>query len=457
MYHDSEEEKLLLTNIDKICKDHRRIELKKVYPYEEDKQKIHTFIEDYIKENNCIVYGGRAYDILINIKNKKERVYSELDYPDIEFYSRNLKKDIMSICKIISESGYSVMAEEGQHQNTFRIIVEHEIFCDISGYPEKFINSIPFITINGVCYAEPPYLYLDVLKVYSYPIDNFFRLSKTFKRANKLLKYYPIKFEIKKINKFDNKFSNKILSIVPKTCIVTDIVAYNFYVSLVNGTQVSIPYLTLLSTNYKEDKKYFKRQLKKVTGEKIKTRKYYPFLDYLPKKTEYYYEKDNKKYILVQLYKEKNKCIPFYEENKCKYTTIQNTLYYLFAIRQKLIMDFLINNNEYVKEQISIKESLIQNLINAKKKYYSTNPKSKLFEKGPFQEFVVECLGNPIPTIKLNRLKINKRKKNKEILKYRYIPNGENTLQKLQLKLHTGEEKKTKKNHESNVQKTQKN
>jgi hypothetical protein len=116
-------------------------------------------------------------------------------------------------------------------------------------------------------------------------------------------------------------------------------------------------------------------------------------------------------------------------------------------------MDFIINNNEYVKEQISIKETLIQNLINAKKKYFSTNPKSKLFEKGPFQEFVVECLGNPIPTIKLNRLKLNKRKKNKEILKYRYIPNGENTLQKFKLKLHTGEEKKRNKNNDNTKEK----
>lgn len=442
MYHDSEEEKLLLTNIDKICQKHRQIELKKVYPYEKDKQIIHKIIEDFIKENKCIVYGGRAYDILINIKNNKERIYSELDYPDIEFYSRNLKNDIINVCGIIKEKGYNVMAEEGQHHNTFRVIVEHEIFCDISGYPEKFINSIPFTTINGINYAVPPYLYIDVLKVYSFPIDNFFRLSKTFKRANKLLKYYPIKFEINKINKFDNKFSKKVFDIIPKSCIVTDISAYNYYINLVNGTQISVPYYTCLSTSYKQDKKYFKKELKRVTGEEIKTRKYYPFLDYLPKKTEYYYEKDKKKYILVQLYKEKNKCIPYYEENKVKYTTIQNTLYYLFAIRQKLIMDFLINNNEYVKEQISIKETLIQNLINAKKKYFSSNPKSKLFEKGPFQEFVVECLGNPIPTIKLNRLKLNQRKKNKEILKYRYIPNGENTLQKFKLKLHTGEEKK---------------
>ena len=234
LYHDTEEEKLLYDNLDKICTERRILELEIVEPTKEEKERINYVIMKFIKDNERIIYGGQAYHTLIrNVSD--DYIYTDLDYPDVEFYTPNLKEDIINLCNILKESGFNeVMAEEGVHPTTFRLNVNLETFCDISYYPQRFFNSIGYTTINDYKYAEVPFMFIDVLKIYCYPINNYFRLTKTFKRANLLLKYYPILYNKYPATEIINKYTST--DFLTKTCIITDVAAHNVYLEAINCT-----------------------------------------------------------------------------------------------------------------------------------------------------------------------------------------------------------------------------
>jgi hypothetical protein len=297
--------------------------------------------------------------------------------------------------------------------------------------------------MEGYLYAEPTFMFIDVLKVYSYPINNYFRLTKTFKRANLLLKHYPIQFEALATCEVINKYNCIIKRLIPQTCIITDVAAYNVYVEQGYKKEYifSLPYFVVLSVNYTDDVMMFKEKLTKQFPN-MKQRSFKPFLDYIGRRTDYYLEENNKKIILIQIFEEKHNCIPFFEHNNYKYTTFQTTLYYLFVARQKYVMDYKSYNHNIAKEKILIKETMIQNLIKAKKEYLKKNSKKKMFESGPFQEFVVNCIGDPIPSIRLSKQVLIKRKNKNQPMRYRYSPEAKNNknFMNMVLKIHLGEE-----------------
>jgi hypothetical protein len=447
LYYDSEEEKLLYENLNKICTERRILELAKVDPKREEKERVSATILKFIKDKERIIYGGQSYHVLITEKSKKDFIYTDLDYPDVEFYTPQMKQDIIELCQILKDEGFQdIMAEEGVHPTTFRVNINLETYCDVSYYPQKFYESIPFTVINGYKYAQVPFMYIDILKIYSYPINNFFRLTKTFKRANLLIKHYPINYNTHKVSEIHNNNNEFVVKIIKKmsSIIITDVAAHNIYLEESGEDSyekkvLSIPYYVVVSVNYLEDVNSIKEELEKKFNN-MKTRSFYNILDYIGERTDFYIPYKEKKSILIQIYEEKNNCIPYYEKNGLKYSTIQSTLYYLFVIRQKLVMDHNSNNNN--KEKIAVKETMIQNIIDAKRHYFKKQPKEKMFEPGPFQEFVVKCTGDPIPSMRLAKQVIIDRKSKNRPLKYRYNPNesNNNNFEKMIVRSHTGEE-----------------
>ena len=72
LFYDAEEEKLLQTNLKKICTLHRKIELDTIEPTKEERKFIRNIIDKFIKKRNRIVYGGFAYDLYIKKQSKGE-------------------------------------------------------------------------------------------------------------------------------------------------------------------------------------------------------------------------------------------------------------------------------------------------------------------------------------------------------------------------------------------------
>lgn len=453
LFYDAEEEKLLQTNLKKICTLHRKIELDTIEPTKEERKFIRNIIDKFIKKRNRIVYGGFAYDLYIKKQSKGEDyIYDDdLDYPDIEFYTTEFHQDIRDLCdELASKVDKPIMAEEGVHSSTFKVKVNFEVYCDITFYPQKFYDSIPTQSINGFLLADPSFLLVDVYKIYNYPFSNFFRLVKTFTRANKLLKYYPFEPKVKghiSTNSINNNYLPKVFDILKNitSLIFIDIEAYNFYMRSANLDSLILPcpYYVVISTNYTEDVNRIYSEL--LSLGKIELSEYYPFIDCFNKHVEFYINDEDKKRFLVHIYDESESCIPYNVNNDIKVSTIQSTMFYLMISRQKLIMDS-INSKKRLQDKINVKDAIIKNLIRAKKEYFKTHNKAEMFEEGPFQEFVVQCEGQNISALRVSSLRRENRKASNTPFAYRYIPGEQSNLDRLILDDFIGSEIKKESN-----------
>ena len=50
------------------------------------------------------------------------------------------------------------------------IFVNFEQYCDMSYIPNNIFLNMPAITINGLMYADPTWILVDILRQYNYPI-----------------------------------------------------------------------------------------------------------------------------------------------------------------------------------------------------------------------------------------------------------------------------------------------
>jgi hypothetical protein len=393
-----------------------------------------------------------AYHLLIRNVSKTDFIYTDLDYPDVEFYTTTFFEDIVALSDLLNnKTGKSVLSEEGIHHTTFKINVNYENYCDITFTPERLYNSIPYKVINGYRIALPSFLLIDVFRVYNYPLDNYFRLTKTYKRANLLLKHYPLDFKSdNKIKEVDNKYLESALKILKQldSILITDVFAYNFYVSKINKKmELKLPYYVIISTSYKSDVTFIYEELKKLYPE-IQTREYYPLIDYIGKRLDFYIEQKDKRVMLIQVYDETNNCIPYKINNNIKITTFQGTIYYMFLTRLKMQMDYEIIKKSNLLEKIKVKEAMLHNLIKCKKDYVKKHGKNIIFkDNDPYEEFVIKCIGHNVTIKRVSNLKRQERKEQRKALKYRYIP-GEGTKQLMQLQLtdFTGTEIKKEEN-----------
>lgn len=448
LYYDPDEEILLQENLKNICTVHRTLELTKVEPTKQERDLIRQHVFSFIKKKKKIIYGGFAYHKLIEKKsNYQDFIYNDLDYPDVEFYTTEFISDIKELCNELRQiTDKPIMAEENMHPTTFKVTVNFEIYCDITFTPERFHNSIPTITIDDYIFADPSFLMIDVHKIYNYPLNNFFRLTKTFKRANLLLKYYPFKEISKKIDRnINNPYLPQVYKILKKieTVIFVDIEAYNFYMysAELESLLLEPPYYVIISTNYSNDVENIYTQFKNIYPE-ILSNEYYPLMDHHGRHIDFYMEDKDKRRYLARIYDESNRCIPYIEANKIKISTIQGTLFYLLLTKQALMMD-----KKKLTEKIEIKETMISNLIKAKKAYFEKNNKSEMFQTGPFQEFVLQCVGETVTVKRLSHMQRQERKEKKRPLKYRYEPNeSSKQLDQLVLEDFTGSEIKKKEN-----------
>ena len=451
--HDSEQERLFHEKLSDICTRHRKLELQKNEPTLNERLQVRRTIFDYILKEQRIIYGGYGYHLLLQQKSKNEFIYHELDFPDVEFYTTDLFRDVKTLCDILHKSGFSlVMGEEGQHPTTFKLSINTVNYCDITFIPDRLLDTIPYVIVDGLKVAHPTYLYIDVYKVYSYPLLNYFRLKKTFTRANLLMKYYPMEYPTDQTRTQIRPMSNPYLTrdLINKikesqSMILIDTYAFNVYAKDLGIEEVPDPYLVSVSTNYQSDAHGFYDYLRKAYPH-IQIREYYPFLDYLGRRIDFYIQDKESKYMILQIYDETGNCIP-YKRSKdgIKISTFQGTYYYLLVSRQKMLMDYVSTKKDLIQEKAKIKEKLIMDMNAMKKRLLKTKGCKPCFESNSlFEEFVITCEGDSVTEIRKKALRIQQRKQEKKPLRYRYNPETDKNIHEVRLDDFTAHEiKKT--------------
>jgi hypothetical protein len=399
----------------------KKKELELVEPTIFEFKKVHEIIKNYIIKKKKIIYGGYALDELITLKNKNDAIYNpELDLPDIEFYSTSPVNDLIEICDLLYSKNFQyVSGKNAQHAETYSIVVNFRIYCDITYVPENIYKHIPYIEKNSMRLVDPMFIYIDSYRVFTDPLTSYWRLEKTFDRAYLLQKYYPIKNTAGKIKTNNDVLISDIIKLIlteyihKNKMILVNYYAYNYFIEQVNRTDymVNIPYLDTITDNYDHDIIEIVKILKKIYNNDITIEKYYPFFQFTGSKTTIKYK--NK--IIINIFNNNQKCLPYIIDNKGYYVgTFSLTLLMLLVlnIKTKVDKDELNNKNCNI---------MLSNLL-IMRNYYLKKHKKTLLDKTPFEEFKIDCIGTTDSFVRKYRLEIENKKKQKKKFVFNYYP-----------------------------------
>jgi hypothetical protein len=386
-----------------------------------ESKSVYNYILEFIKSRKRIIYGGWAQNELIKSKNKDEQFYKEVDTPDVEFYSYEPIKDAVELADFLkSKINTTISVAGGIHEGTYKIFVNFINYCDISYLAKNICDRCLKLELNGLVYAHPMFLYIDIFRVFTDPLTSYWRLDKSFNRFIKLYRYFPIKEPSNKnfqIKKSDNEIINKVRKniIHNSKLIVIGKYAYNYYVQKVNEKKIDIDYYELISINYTDDTKYIYTKLQKLfPNNKISFKKYYPFFEFFDKRTDYYCDET----LVLKLYSNNNRCIVHHESTKKKC---------LFASFQLIFLYLLSNYNYHIINKNSNEENnyllMIYNINKAKNSYLDKHNKTVL-DKTPFEEFIIKCIGTPYDPIREARITMTSKHKKGLKTTFRYEPSG---------------------------------
>lgn len=157
-------------------------------------KKIIDILETFLKRKHLICYGGTAIN---NILPVYDQFYDRnVEIPDYDFYSPNALNDAKELADIYNDSGYNdVEARASVHVGTYKVFVNFIPVADITYMESKLFKNVfkDSIKINGIHYAPPNYLRMNVYKELSRPMGEISRWDKVYKRLILLNKHYPMK------------------------------------------------------------------------------------------------------------------------------------------------------------------------------------------------------------------------------------------------------------------------
>jgi hypothetical protein len=173
-------------------------------------QRIISIVEEFIRSEKLICYGGTAIN---NILPKEEQFYDkQVDFPDYDVFSKDALKKAKLLADTFYKAGYkSIQAKSALHAGTFKVFVDFIPVADITYLDPKLFNIVSkeTIVINGIHYAPPNYLRMEMYKELSRPEANISRWEKVLTRLNLLNRIYPITNSKCNPELFKNDFERK--------------------------------------------------------------------------------------------------------------------------------------------------------------------------------------------------------------------------------------------------------
>ena len=179
---------IIRTAVDKA----EKIQGSKVVNTPEIKRMI-TIVENFIRKNQLIVYGGFAIDAILPAQDKFYNKETELS--DYDFFSPNAMEDAKELADIYLKEGFTeVESKSGQHHGTYKTFVDFLGIADITYIHKDIFNKLRegAIKINGIYYAPPDFLRMSMYLELSRPAGDVSRWEKVAKRLALLNKNYPL-------------------------------------------------------------------------------------------------------------------------------------------------------------------------------------------------------------------------------------------------------------------------
>jgi hypothetical protein len=406
---------IITKNLENISIEARKYALeKKLEPSLKVYKKIINVISNYIEKNKRVVYGGYAYNELIIHKNEKDRIYSKdgLDLADIEFYSYEPIIDLVNIGNELKDLGYkNIQVKSATHLETFTLYVDFYGYCDASYMPSNLFHKLPLWQFGRLKLAHPKFILIDILRMYNDPILSYWRIEKNFKRAVKLLKYYPLdtKGRFTKINLDKNII--EILNFIRKKIIIgSKLLVFGYYgydyykyKATNNSSPLYVPYYDVISTNLKKDVNDINKILLAFNSDII-VKEYHPFFQFLDSRVSFEYKGKE----VLNIYGNNCMCIPYFYLEKKNINIV--TYPYLILMLLIKFMYFHINDNKIESKNYDF---MLETIIDLRNKYLKKNNKTVL-DNTPFEEFRIDCLGDTMDQTRKKFLTITSSKNSYE-------------------------------------------
>lgn len=397
---------------------------------------------DFCKEHKRKIYGGFAANKLIKSKDEKDAFYPEGDPADIDFYSPEPILDAMKLANIFEKRGFNyITAQEAQHAETYTVFVDYINVADISYVPANIYHRIPFMLIDGLHFAGPHFIMIDMLRMFNDPLmSGELRWKKTFPRYVLMQKHYPFKSVNAPLKQptVDSKISLIVLSKILNelfmftkkrdSLILFGDYAYNYYSRNTDNNMIKIVRYEMISTNYVTDGKDLLAYLKEKFPEESKeftTVEYYPLWQFLDYSIDVMY----RGHKFLTLVGHNKKCIPvlnvdsvlFKLDNseektigKINVATFNLNLQMLLMYRFKMYVN---KDDESYKNASNMLSKLIEMRNDYLKKHKQT-----VFDDTLFKEFQVKCIGKAEDPMRDTRIERGHKAKAGKVIVWKYQP-----------------------------------
>lgn len=154
-------------------------------------------LEDFIKTNGLVCYGGIAIN---SILPKAKKFYDEhLDIPDYDCFSPNALKHVKDLALLYAKAGYqNVEAKSAVFYGTYKVFVNFIPIADITHLETDVFNLIQnkSIMIKNILYSPPTYLRMSLYQELSRPYGDVSRWYKIYKRLTLLNDTHPFEYAV---------------------------------------------------------------------------------------------------------------------------------------------------------------------------------------------------------------------------------------------------------------------
>jgi hypothetical protein len=154
-------------------------------------------LEDFIKTNGLVCYGGIAIN---SILPKAKKFYDErLDIPDYDCFSPNALNHAKDLALLYAKAGYqNVEAKSAVFYGTYKVFVNFIPIADITHLESDVFNLIQnkSIMIKNILYSPPTYLRMSLYQELSRPYGDVSRWYKIYKRLTLLNDTHPFEYEV---------------------------------------------------------------------------------------------------------------------------------------------------------------------------------------------------------------------------------------------------------------------
>jgi hypothetical protein len=424
----------------------------------EEVQKIIDIVEEFLKINNLICYGGTAIN---NILPEEDQFYNkDIEIPDYDFFSHNALEETKKLADIYYKKGFTdVEAKAGQHHGTYKVYVNFIPVADITQIPKEIFDALKkdSIRVSGILYAPPNFLRMSMYLELSRPAGDISRWEKVLKRLTLLNKHYPLTSINCHNMDFQREMSNRenedeIYENVKNTLINQGVVFFGgFAISLysqympqkLQNRLEKIADFDVLSHNPETTAEIIKERLKDVGINNTKIIKHNPVGEIISEHYEIKIGKDTIAFIYKPIACHSYNIININGQG-IKIATIDTMLNFYLA--------FLYAERPYYNE-------FSERILCMSKFLFEVQQKNRLEQKGLLQRFSITCYGHQesVEEMRSNKadkykeLKQTKNKKEMEEWFLNYKPE-----QKYSPDLNKSESKKMKKSKTKKVKKTKK-